>query len=269
MKTKSHSARLLFVPVLLVVFGCVSTENASSFESSVAYSDPFDDPSVTDNYLEENLCMVFENLRFVKGEKKDHVFVVDDGAISLHKSYPKKKKIDIYDFSAIKGFSLFDVLDQIGIPSFRGRYDTSSLTYVVSSDLYVNVNIEKDDKGVWKVVSYDQYDEDGFSNYFGKRYDTDFQSKLYIPSSKRVASIKLGSRFDDVLFVLGMPYSGNYYGLPSEGVCGGTWRLDSLYMDNVLVRTRWIGSDYPMFDINNCQDGLSTYCGVIDIYLSD
>ena len=255
--------------VLLVVFGCVSTENASSFESSVAYSDPFDDPSVTDNYLEENLCMVFENLRFVKGEKKDHVFVVDDGAISLHKSYPKKKKIDIYDFSAIKGFSLFDVLDQIGIPSFRGRYDTSSLTYVVSSDLYVNVNIEKDDKGVWKVVSYDQYDEDGFSNYFGKRYDTDFQSKLYIPSSKRVASIKLGSRFDDVLFVLGMPYSGNYYGLPSEGVCGGTWRLDSLYMDNVLVRTRWIGSDYPMFDINNCQDGLSTYCGVIDIYLSD
>ena len=73
--------------------------------------------------------------------------------------------------------------------------------------------------------------------------------------------------FDDVLFILGMPDSGTYRGLPSNKTCGGTWYFDAYLMEYIMVGTRWIGSDYPTFDISNCQEGLSTYCGVIDIYL--
>ena len=266
MKTKSFNVSLLFLSALAVVSGCVQTEEASSIESSVVYADPFDDPNVTEQFLEENLCMDFEDLRFIKGGEKDHVYVVDSEKISLHKSYAKKKT-SLSDFSKIANLSLFDALDIIGTPSFRGRYDASSLSYVISSDSYVNVNIEKDEKGIWKVVSYDRYDEKGFSDYFGKRYENASQRHLYIPSSERVASIIMGSRFDDVLFILGMPDSGNYHGVPSDKTCGGTWHLGSHYQKRIEVRTRWIGPDYPMFDANNCQDGLLTYCGVIDVFL--
>lgn len=266
MKNKLYSACLLFISALAVVSGCDSPENASLTESSLKYSDPFDDPSITDGFLEENLCMVFENLRFVKGEEKDHMFVVDDGTISLHKSYAKKKA-SISAFEAVKGLSLSDALDQIGTPSFRGRYDTLSLSYVISTSSYVNVNVEKDEKGVWKVISYEQYDEKSFSDYFERRYEPGYQATLYQPSPKRISSIKMGWRFDDALFVLGMPESGVYDCVPSDKVCGGTWRLDNSPIKQVIVRTRWIGSDYPLFDINNCQDGISTYCGVIDVYI--
>ena len=77
----------------------------------------------------------------------------------------------------------------------------------------------------------------------------------------------MGMSFDDVLFILGMPDSGAYHGLPSDKVCGGGWYFDAYRLNSIEVRTRWIGSDYPAFDIDNCQDGLSTYCGVIDIYI--
>lgn len=265
MKNKSYIF-LPFLFTLAVIAGCVPANNAQSSEISATYSDPFDGPNVTEQFLEESLCMVFENLRFAKGEERDHAFVVDGGIVSLHRSY-KKANASLSDFTGIKGLSLFDAMDLIGIPSFRGRYDTSSLSYVISSDSYVNVNIEKDEKGVWKVVSYDRYDEKGFSDYFGKRYENASQSHLYIPSSERVASIIMGSRFDDVLFILGMPDSGNYHGVPSDKTCGGTWYLGSQYQKRIEVRTRWIGPDYPMFDANNCQDGLLTYCGVIDVFL--
>ena len=268
MKTKSFNVSLLFLSALAVVSGCVQTEEASSIESSVVYADPFDDPNVTEQFLEENLCMDFEDLRFIKGGEKDHVYVVDGEKISLHKSYAKKKT-SLSDFSKIANLSLFDALDIIGTPSFRGKYDTSCLSYVISSDSYVNVNVEKDSKGVWLVTSYDEYDEKAFSDYFGQYYmnDSPRQRRQHVPSLERVLSIEMGMSFDDVLFILGMPDSGTYRGLPSDKTCGGTWYFDAYLIEYIMVGTRWIGSDYPTFDINNCQDGLSTYCGVIDIYL--
>ena len=122
MKTKSFNVSLLFLSALAVVSGCVQTEEASSIESSVVYADPFDDPNVTEQFLEEKLCMDFEDLRFIKGGEKDHVYVVDGEKISLHKSYAKKKT-SLSDFSKIANLSLFDALDIIGTPSFRGRYE--------------------------------------------------------------------------------------------------------------------------------------------------
>lgn len=264
MRNKSFSTSLLFLSALAVVSGCVQTEEASSIESSVVYTDPFDDPNVTEQFLEENLCMVFEDLRFVKGDEKDHVYLVDGEKVSLHKSYAKKKT-SLSDFSKIANLSLFDALDIIGTPSFRGRYDASCLSYVISSNSYVNINIEKDTKGVWQVTSYDEYDEAGFNDYFSEYYASYERSqiKMYIPSYERLMSLKRGSRFDEALFILGMPDSGVYRGIPSDKTSGGSWHLAS---HNVQVVTRWIGSDYPMFDINNCQDGYSTYCGVVDTY---
>jgi hypothetical protein len=257
----------LFLPLIItlpMVFGCSATADLSSIASPAEHSDHYDDPNITEEYLEDNLCMFFEDLRFTKGVDKDHVFVVENGIVSSHKSYAKAQNT-ASSFANIKGLTLFDALDLVGIPSFRGRYDESSLTYVVSSTLYVNVNIEKNRNKEWYVVSCDEYDENNFNKHFGARYKDNSQIESYAPSYERVRSVKMGSRFDEALFILGMPEAGEYYGCPPN-TCSGRWYFDNEKV-SVDITTRWIESDYPMFDSKNCREGDSFYCGVVDVFI--
>ena len=249
-------------------FGCASCNLPDSTQTSVSFSDPFENPNITEELLEDNLCMVFEDLRFIKTDKQDHVYVVNAGKIAKHKCY-SKKAVNLDAFRDLVGKPLLEALDTIGTPSFRGRYDMDpTLTYVVSHDSYVNIGVEKDENGNWSISTCDVYDEAGFSEYFGKSYDYSqdgtIQRDCYIPSFNRVRSIPMGASFDFVLFVLGMPDQGTYHGLSSAGKCGGSWRLDN--KRELVVNARWLESDYPMFDSKYCENGQNTYCGVCRVY---
>ena len=123
---------------LLSLAGCISNTDMShpSSQSSVSYADPYEDPSITEEYLEQSLCMVFEDLRFVKGEggRNDHAFAMKNGKVSEHRSYERKER-SLSDFQAVVGSPLFDAMETIGIPSFRGRYDEGpTLTYVMTAN---------------------------------------------------------------------------------------------------------------------------------------
>lgn len=258
---------------LLSLAGCISNTDMShpSSQSSVSYADPYEDPSITEEYLEQSLCMVFEDLRFVKGEggRNDHAFAMKDGKVSEHRSYERKEK-SLLDFQAVVGSPLFDAMETIGIPSFRGRYDEGpSLTYVISPESYATVYIEKNNDSKWTVSSLKTFDEQGFSEDFGRQYDsTDVQKRSYIPSYERVRAIPMGMLFDDVLFVLGRPRGGTYHGLPSSKDPGGVWDLD--YKKQwVEISVRWVGSDYPAFEKANCPTGYSYYFGVCRVYIQN
>ena len=262
------------IKVLCLVFGillsgCAFTPSEqTSSVSSLSWSDPFDDPKITEQDLENNFCMVIENLRFLKGKEKNHAFAVRDGKITEHRSYAKKKPI-VSSFETTIGKPLFDAMEIIGIPSFRGRYDIdSTLTYVLSSDSYVNVLISMNSEEQWCVNSYVVYDEAQFSEYFGKTYDyeKETQRTSYIPSHERIASIQYGTLFEDALFVLGLPQRGTYHGLISKGSSSGVWELPNMSMSLEIV-TRWIEPDFPMFDSRYCSNGSSTYCGITYIRL--
>ena len=258
----------------LLLFGCFSNEPSDaqhSSETTVSYPDPYDDPNIDEGYLEKNLCMVFEDLRFVKGKggKNDHVFIVKEGMIDKHKSYPKKE-IALTSFQSVVGWSLFDAMGTIGIPSFRGRYDEDpSLTYVISPEAYATIYIEKNELGEWIVSSYKTFDESEFSKDFGRDYNSpDVQRNAYVPSFERIRSIPMGMLFDDVLFILGRPgNAGTYHGSPSRDDPNGAWNLN-LKNQWVEISARWIGSDYPAFEIENCQNGNTSYFGVVRVYIS-
>ena len=115
--------------------------------------------------------MVFEDLRFVKGEggKSDHAFAMKDGKVAEHRSYERKER-SLSDFQTIVGSPLFDAMETIGIPSFRGRYDEGpSLTYVISPESYATIYIEKNPESRWTVSSLKTFDEQGFSEDFEKK----------------------------------------------------------------------------------------------------
>ena len=251
--------------------GCISDPAASlsSFESSLSYSDPYDDPDLTEEYLEKNLCMVFKDLRFIKGEKgkNDHAFVIKDGKVAEHRSYGRKEKT-LSLFQPVVGLSLFEAMETIGIPSFRGRYDEDpSLTYVISPEAYVTIYIEKNIEGKWAVSSLKTFDEKEFSEDFGRSYTSDnVQKANYVPSYERVRSIQMGMLFDNVLFILGRPSRGTYHGFPSKQNPGGSWNLE-LRKHWVDISARWVGSDYPAFEKDNCPKGYSSYFGVCRVYI--
>ncbi len=263
------------IPLILIIVplsGCFLDENSSSFSFEVgsSYVDQFDDPNLTEGFLEENLCMIFEDLRFIKGKHggNDHAYVVKDGKIIEHRSYVKKKE-SLTDFQSIIGLSLFDAMNSVGIPSFRGRYDEDcSLTYVISAEEYATIYIEKNVEEKWIVSSYKTFDEKGFSENFGKEYDsTNLQTPYYTPSLERIRSIPMGMLFDDALFILGRPKNGVYHGLPSNKDPNGLWNTDFKNL-SFEINAKWIGSSYPAFEKNNCWDGYTSYFGVTRVFLN-
>ena len=256
---------------LLSLAGCISNTETSrpSSQDPVSYADPYEDPSITEDYLEQGLCMVFEDLRFVKGEggKSDHAFAMKDGKVAEHRSYERKER-SLSDFQTIVGSPLFDAMETIGIPSFRGRYDEGpSLTYVISPESYATIYIEKNPESRWTVSSLKTFDEQGFSEDFEKKSEyTSPQKLVYVPSFERVRALPMGMLFDDVLFVLGRPRSGEYHGLKETGECSGSWNLESGC--DLYVSARWIDSKYPSFEKGNCPKDSDVYCGVYYVYLS-
>lgn len=269
MKNKARLLLSLLIPFSLT--GCLSDAGTSqvSSECSVSYADPYEDPFITEDYLEQSLCMVFEDLRFVKGEggKNDHAFAMKDGKVSEHRSYERKER-SLSDFQAIVGLPLFDAMETIGIPSFRGRYDEGpSLTYVISPESYATVYIEKNHDSKWTVSSLKTFDEQGFSEDFGRQYESsDIQKRSYTPSFERVRAIPMGMLFDDALFILGRPSGGKYHGLREMGECSGSWNMERKC--DLYLSARWIDSSYPAFEKDNCPKGSNTYCGVSYVYLS-
>ena len=123
---KHKNIKVLCLVFGILLSGCAFTPSEqTSSVSSLSWSDPFDDPKITEQDLENNFCMVIENLRFLKGKEKNHAFAIRDGKIAEHRSYAKKKPI-VSSFETTIGKPLFDVMEIIGIPSFRGRYDIDS-----------------------------------------------------------------------------------------------------------------------------------------------
>lgn len=256
---------------LLSLAGCISNTEMSrpSSEGSVSYADPYEDPSITEDYLEQSLCMVFEDLRFVKGEggRNDHAFAMKDGKVTEHRSYERKERSPS-DLQAIVGLPLFDAMETIGIPSFRGRYDEGpSLTYVISPVSYATIYIEKDFEGKWMVSLLKTFDENEFSKDFENNSQyTNPQELAYVPSFERARALTMGMLFDDVLFVLGRPSGGKYHGLKETGECSGSWNLERGC--DLYVSARWIDSKYPSFEKGNCPKDSNDYCGVYYVYLS-
>lgn len=267
MKNKARLLLSLLIPLSLT--GCLSDAGTSqvSSECSVSYADPYDDPSITEDYLERSLCMVFEDLRFLKGEggRNDHAFAMKDGKVSEHRSYERKER-SLSDFEAVVGSPLFDAMETIGIPSFRGRYDEGpSLTYVISPESYATVYIEKNNDSKWTVSSLKTFDEQGFSEDFEKTYTSNNEDQI-ISSAERVRSIPMGMLFDNVLFILGRPFFGRYYASDTSKKCSGSWYIvqtETRKRCEVQISARWVNSDYPAFDRNNCAKDNSAYFGVV------
>lgn len=262
---------LVFLVALYSLPGCYSKQGASlsSSESSLSYADPYDDPDLTEDCLEQNLCMVFEDLRFIKGEngKNDHAFVIKDSKIVEHRSYKKKEK-SLSVFQSVVGTPLFEAMETIGIPSFRGRYDEDpSLTYVISPEAYATIYIEKNTEGKWAVSSLKTFNEEEFSEDFGRSYGyTNVQMTNYVPSYERIRSIQMGMLFDDALFILGRPEGGVYHGLPSIKNPGGNWYLN-LNNQWAEISARWIDADFPAYEKGNCPTGYLSYFGVCRVYI--
>lgn len=190
--------KLIILPLLLAsLSGCQTTPVENSAQLSVN-ADRYDSPDVTVASLESDFSMLFEDMYFVRGENKDHVFRFKNGQIMDHVTCPKVK-FDIKNFDDIVGEPFFNVIQKIGIPSFKGFEEDHSVTYFCKDGIERSLSLSLSGGSEWVVR---QIGENNANLYLRHTID---ENSTYMPSVERCKKIKIGMYLTDALFVLGRP----------------------------------------------------------------
>ena len=215
-------SKLILLPLLLAsLSGCQIGDSPSLSDSSAAKSDRYDSPDVSVASLEADGCMAFEDMYFARGEEKDHVFRLQGNEITDHATCPKVK-FDIKNFDGVIGKPFFDVVQKVGIPSFRGLEKDHSVTYLCKDGLERSLSLSLDTESKWIVAN--AYEEKIYY-YLSNHVD---RESSYKPSLERCKRIRMGMYLSDALFALGRPHA---FSEPNGTVCcweiasGGTFHI--------------------------------------------
>ena len=194
-----RNRKLILLPLLLAsLSGCHTTPEENSVPLSVN-ADRYDSSDVTVASLESDFSMLFEDMYFVRGKDKDHVFRFKNGQIVDHVTC-LKVKFDVKNFDDIVGEPFFNAIQKIGIPSFKGLEEDHSVTYFCKDGIERNLSLSLNDKSEWIVGAF----KEKAINYELSN-NTDINSR-YRPSVARCQKVKMGMYLGDVLFLLGRPY---------------------------------------------------------------
>ena len=217
-------SKLILLPLLLAsLSGCQIGDSPSLSDSSVAKADRYDSPGVSVASLEAEGCMIFEDMYFARGEEKDHVFRFKGNEITEHVTCPKTK-FDAKNFDGVIGEPLFGVIQRIGIPHFRGKEATSSVTYLCKDGIERSLSLTLNNESRWM----DNAVEEKNIHYYLRDYVD--EGSTYKPSLERCKSIKIGMYLSDVFFMLGRPHK---FSDPNGMACcwaissGGTFHIYS------------------------------------------
>lgn len=210
-------SKLILLPFFLASLSGCQTENPEISASPTAKADRFDSPDVTVAFLEADGCMVFEDMYFARGEEKDHAFRFKGNEIVEHVTCPKVK-FDAKNFGDVIGKPFFEVIQKVGIPSFRGREKDHSVTYYCKDGIERSLCLALNAESKWAVS---RIETESANLYLRHTVDAD---STYKPSVARCKDIKMGMYLTDVLFELGRPrvFSDSNgiaccWGLPSGG----------------------------------------------------
>ena len=148
-----RNRKLILLPLLLAsLSGCHTTPEENSVPLSVN-ADRYDSSDVTVASLESDFSMLFEDMYFVRGKDKDHVFRFKNGQIVDHVTC-LKVKFDVKNFDDIVGEPFFNAIQKIGIPSFKGLEEDHSVTYFCKDGIERNLSLSLNDKSEWIVGAF-------------------------------------------------------------------------------------------------------------------
>ena len=141
----------LILPLLLAsLSGCQDGP-----EDGSANADRYDSPNITVASLEADCCMLFEDMYFARGEEKDHVFRFKDGRITEHVTCPKAR-FDAGKYDDAEGEPFLEVVQSIGIPSFRGLEKDHSVTYLCKDGIERSLSLSLNGKSEWTVSAINE-----------------------------------------------------------------------------------------------------------------
>lgn len=197
--------KLILLPLFLAsLSGCqAGPENGS------ANADRYDSPNITVASLEADCCMLFEDMYFARGEEKDHVFRFKEGRITEHVTCPKAR-FDAGKFDDAEGEPFLEVVQNIGIPSFRGLEKDHSVTYLCKDGIERSLSLSLNGKSEWTVSAINEKEI-----VYSLRNQVDAGS-TYRPTLERCKSIKMGMYLTDALFILGRP---SVFSEPNGSIC--------------------------------------------------
>ena len=192
--------KLIMLPLFLAsLSSCQITPEDNSAQISVK-ADKYDSPDLTAASLEEDGCMVFEDMYFARGEEKDHAFRVKNDKITEHVTCPKAK-FDESNFDDVIGEPFFKVIQKIGIPSFRGLEKDHSVSYLCKDGIERALSLSLNTESEWTVAMVSESEKD-FRFYLSDYID---ETTTYKPSLERCKKIKMGMYINDVFAILGRP----------------------------------------------------------------
>ena len=190
--------KLIMLPLFLAsLSSCRITPEDNSAQISVK-ADKYDSPDLTAASLEADGCMVFEDMYFVRGEEKDHVFRFKGDEITEHVTCPKVK-FDAKNFDDILDEPLFEAIQKVGIPSFRGLEKDHSVTYLCKDGIERSLSLAYDADSSWVITNIVA------KEFSFKWYGFLDKETTYKPSLERCKKIKMGMYINDVLSILGRP----------------------------------------------------------------
>lgn len=205
------NCKLIILPLLLAsLSGC-----QAGSEDGSANADRYDSPNITVASLEADCCMLFEDMYFARGEEKDHVFRFKEGRITEHVTCPKAR-FDAGKFDDAEGEPFLEVVQNIGIPSFRGLEKDHSVTYLCKDGIERSLSLSLNGKSEWTVSAINEKEI-----VYSLRNQVDAGS-TYRPTLERCKSIKMGMYLTDALFILGRP---SVFSEPNGSICA--WGISS------------------------------------------
>jgi len=224
--------KLIMLPLFLAsLSSCQITPEDNSAQISVK-ADKYDSPDLTAASLEEDGCMVFEDMYFARGEEKDHAFRVKNDKITEHVTCPKAK-FDEGNFYDVIGEPFFKVIQKIGIPSFRGLEKDHSVSYLCKDGIERALSLSLNTESEWTVAMVSEKD---FRYYLSDYID---EMTTYKPSLERCKKIKMGMYINDVFAILGRPC--RYVGSTASTVCWGISSGGTIFVSKWV---QYIGGPY-------------------------
>ena len=217
------TGKLILLPLLLAfVSGCQTYDPALSTKI-----DRYDSPDITVDALEADGCMIFEDLYFARGEEKDHVFRFKSNIITEHVTCPKVK-FDAKNFDDVIDEPLFEVVQKIGIPSFRGLEKDHAVTYLCKDGIERSLSLTLNTESEWIITDVSVKD------IVYQLWDYIDEETTYKPTIERCKKIKLGMYINDVFSILGRPcrYSDNNAQVACWGISSGGTIHVTRFMEN-------------------------------------
>ena len=222
-------SKLILLPLFLAFLSSCQTDDRTAVKP-----DRYDLHDVTVSMLETDGCMIFEDMYFARGEEKDHVFRFKDDKITEHVTCPKVK-FDAKNFDDVIGESLYEAVQKVGIPSFRGLEKDHSVTYLCKDGIERSLSLSLEAESEWVISGVEEK-----AIYYHLRDYVDEQF-TYCPSLERCKKIKMGMYLSDVFFMLGRPHK---YSESNGSMC--CWSIASGGTIHITQGSEYEGT--PFFD---------------------